>query len=461
MGFLKHQEISPNKNRLFSPSALRKLIIPLIIEQALAITVGMIDTIMISYAGEDAVSGVSLIDMLNSVIITIFGALATGGAVVSAQYIGAGEQDQAQASVQQLLAISFVISAFLTGVLLVLRTPVMSLLFGSIEQDVWDNAMMYLLVTAFSFPFIALYSAGAALFRSCGNSRVAMITSLISNLINFVGNAVFLFVFHWGVFGVALATLIARGAAMVVVLWLLSKKDQALYWDIRAKFRPDWKIIRKILHIGIPTSLESSFFQLGKIIIMSIVAAFGTSQIAANALGNNYASLGVIPGAGMNLAMLTVIGQCVGARDEEQIRYYTKKLMGMAYFYQFLINVVILSTLPLSIKIFNISEETERLTIILTWIHNGMAVLFWLSSFTLPNALKAANDVRYIMIVSISSMAVFRILFSFLLGYTFNLGVIGVWIAMIIDWIFRTIMFFLRVRGKKWIHRALQMQEAG
>lgn len=444
---------------LFSNKALRKLIIPLIIEQMLAIGVGMVDTMMISVAGEAAVSGVSLVDMINIIIITVFSGLATGGAVVVSQFIGAKRQDKAQDSVQQLLFVSLAISVVLMALLLIFREPIMHLFFGDIEQAVWDSAMKYLLITAFSFPMIALYNAGAALYRAVGNSRISMLISLVSNLINVVGNAIFLFAFHMEVAGVALATLIARFVSMIAILVLLARPHQAITWEWKKRYRPDRDMIGRILYIGLPSSLENSMFQLGKLVIMSVVAVFGTVHITANAVANNFAALGCIPGGAISLALLTVIGQCVGARDEAQIRYYTKKLMALLMLIGGVLNVLILLTLPITLQLYSISAETAQLATTLIWIHDGLAIFFWPPSFALPNALRAANDVRYTMVVSIFSMITFRVLFSYVLGLWLEMGVVGVWLAMIIDWLFRGTMFVTRVCGKKWIRKALAVPE--
>lgn len=319
--------------------------------------------------------------------------------------------------------------------------------------------MEYLLITALSFPMIALYNAGAALYRAIGNSRISMLISLWSNVTNVVGNAVFLFGFHMGVVGVALATLIARLISMVAILILLARKHQPITWEWKQKYRPNRDMIRRILYIGLPSSLENSMFQLGKLVIMSIVAMFGTAHITANAVANNFAALGCIPGGAIGLALLTVIGQCVGARDEAQIRYYTKKLMLILYVTAGVLNALILLTLPLTMKLYNITSESAQLAVTLTWIHDGLAIFFWPLSFALPNALRAANNVRYTMVVSIFSMIAFRVLFSYILGLWLGMGVIGVWLAMIIDWLFRGAMFVTRVCGKKWIRQAIPEQK--
>jgi Na+-driven multidrug efflux pump len=258
-----------------------------------------------------------------------------------------------------------------------------------------------------------------------------------------------------GVIGVALATFIARTVSMTCVLILLTRKNQPITWEWKQKYRPNRELIGKILYIGLPSSLENSMFQLGKLVIMSIVAVFGTAHITANAVANNLSSLGYIPGSAIGLALLTVVGQCVGARDEVQIRYYTKKLMKVAYLVGGIVNALTLVVLPWILQLYSISEETARLTTILVWINDGSAIFFWQIAFTLANALRAANDVRYTMTVSIFSMIAFRVLCSYILGLWLGMGVVGVWIAMIIDWLFRGAMFVTRVCGKKWIRKAI------
>ena len=401
---------------MFSNADLKRLIFPLVIEQALALTVGMADVMMVSYAGEAAVSGVSLVDMINVLLINIFAALATGGAVVTAQYLGARNRKKACESADQLMVVTIVISIFIMGLTLLFQRPLLRLFFGAIEDDVMSACITYLWISALSYPFLAVYNSCAALFRAMGNSKVSMLVSLAMNVINVAGNAFFIFTFQMGVAGVATASLISRVAACVIMVVLLSNPGHQVFISLKWEYlKPDFPVIKKILHIGIPNGLENSFF----------------------------------PGNAMNLAMITVIGQCVGARDYGQASYYTKKLMKIAYLSVIGWNTLILATLPLSLKLYNLSEETIWLSTVLIVLHNGCAMLLWPAAFTLPNALRASNDVRFTMIVSIVSMLLFRILFSYVLGIWFQMGAIGVWIAMIIDWVCRSICFVGRfVRGK-------------
>ncbi len=439
------------KEPLFTNQMLKKLIIPLVIEQILAITVGMADTVMVSAAGEAAISGVSLVDMINNLIINIFAAIATGGAVVCSQFIGSRRREDACESAGQLLIITVLISAGIMGITIAFREELLHLFFGTIEDDVMSSALIYLLISALSYPFLAMYNSCAALFRSMGNSRVSMLTSLLMNIVNIIGNSILIFGFDMGAAGAAIASLISRMLAAVIMFRLAGNSKNLIYIPGKSLLHLNPKLIRSILHIGVPNGLENSLFQLGRVLVVSIISGFGTVQIAANAVANNLDSMGCIPGQAMNLAMITVIGRCVGAADREQAIHYTKKLLKITYLITAVLNMGILLTLPLTLRIYNISEETRSLGMLLIWIHNGFAMLLWPASFTLPNALRAANDVKYTMGISIFSMFAFRIVFSYVIGVGFGYGAVGVWIAMVMDWVFRVICFALRFRSGKWL----------
>ena len=448
---------------MFSKKDLQKLIIPLIIEQLLGISVGMFDTIMISSLGESAVSGVSLVDMLNVLMINIFAALATGGAVICAYELGKikklMEQDTsvkndfpgARSAAKQLLIVLLVASILVAGLALFFRVGLLRLCFGAIEDDVMANALSYFVISAISYPFIAIYNGLAALFRTMGNSKITMIASFFMNLLNICGNALFIYVFNWGVAGAAWSTTISRFLGMLLLFVIISNKNHEIYINLREKFRLDFHVMKKILGIGIPGSLENSVFQLGRILVISMIAGFGTTQVAANAVANNLDSLGCIPGQALGLAVVTVVGQCIGAGDYDSARQYEQKLLKFAYISMAVVNILILVSLPLSLKLYNLTKETLELAAILVILHDGFAMIFWPTAFVLPNALRAAQDVRFTMVVSIFSMIAFRIFFSWVIGVRFGMGIIGVWIAMIIDWVFRGGLFIWRVRSGRWL----------
>jgi len=436
-------------NYLFSNTDLRKLILPLVFEQTLAITVGMADTMMISSVGEAAVSGVSLVDMLNVLIFGVLSALATGGAVVASQNLGAGRVKDACKSAKQLLVTTLVFGIVSAVMAAVFRQGLLTLFFGNIEVDVRQAALTYLLISTISFPFLGVYNACAALFRAMGKSNVTFKVSVIGNIINVVGNAVCIFVLHMGVAGVAIPTVLSR-VVMGMILYILLKNPQhEIYFD-KEKFRPDSNIIKKILYIGIPSGVENLIFQLGRVLVVSIISGFGTVQIAANGVANSLDAMGCIIGQAMNLAMITVIGRCVGAGDQNQIRYYTKKLLAITYVSTAILNVIMLSNLNPILALYGLSEETTALTYQLVMIHNGMAIFLWPVSFVFPNMLRACNDVRYPMVISIFSMFTFRIGFSILFGIHMGLGAIGVWYAMLLDWVFRSACFIGRYIKGGW-----------
>lgn len=436
---------------LFTNKQLIRLILPLIIEQGLAVLVGMVDGMMVSSVGEAAISGVSLVDMINAIVLTLCAALATGGAVVTSQYLGARQMEKAQRSVGQLVILSALFGLAAMAVCLLLAEQMMRLFFGSIEEDVMTAGLIYFRITALSFPFIALYNAGAAIFRSIGNSKISMKVSVMMNLINVAGNALCIFVLQMGVAGVAVPTLISRAAGAVVILYLAAKPGKELSLRGENLKGIQWGMMRNILRIGIPSAFENSLFQLGRVVVVSMIALFGTSQTSANAVANNLDAVGCIIGQAMGLAMVTVVGRCVGARDNRQTVYYIKKLMLWGYILQGLSNVLILTFLDQLVGFYSsLSPETEVLAKQLVWIHAGCAILLWPAGFVLPNALRAANDVKFTMLVSICSMAFWRIGFSWVLCVQLQWGALGVWWSMILDWICRVSFFVGRTVSGKW-----------
>lgn len=437
---------------MFTKEQLRKLILPLIVEQILAITVGMVDTMMISYAGEAAISGVSLVDMINVLLINIFAAVGTGGAVVVSQYLGHGNKKLACRAAEQLITVSAVISTGIMLLGLLFRAPLLRLLFGTVEADVMRNAMVYFLISAFSFPFLGVFNACAATYRSMGNSKISMQVSAGMNIFNAIGNAILIFGFQMGTAGAALSTLAARILGAVVMMVLMKNQKNDVYVIYRNLIAWERGMVQRILHIAIPNGVENGLFQLGRVLVVSIISRFGTAQIAANAVANNLDSMGCIAGQAMNLAMITVVGQCMGAGEKEQAVWYTKKLWKFTYMITAAVNSVILLSLPLLLNIYSLSPEAWHYAFILVCIHNGCAILLWPTSFTMPNALRASGDVRFTMVISVASMFIFRIGFSVVLGIYFGLGAIGVWIAMVLDWICRVSFYIWRFYSKKWLN---------
>lgn len=440
---------------MFSKKALSKLIIPLIIEQVLAVAVGMADTMMVASRGESAVSGVSIVDTLNVLLINLFAALASGGAVVAAQYVGHKDEEKAKTAANQLILSITVVSAAIMLFALLTNGPLLRLIYGKIDAVVMRNARIYFYITAVSFPFLAIYNACASLFRAMGNSKISMKVSILMNIINLSGNAICLFVFHMGVEGVAIPTLISRAAAAVVMIFLIRDEKNPIHIDRRFRFGFDLNMIRRILHIGVPNGLETSMFQVGKVMVQGLITSFGTVAIAANAVANTVAGMEVIPGNAIGLAMITVVGQCVGAGDYDQAKKYAGKLLKIVYIAMAGLNITVIFLLGPITGLYQLMPDTAALARQLMLYHSLCCMLIWPASFTLPNALRAAGDVRFTMVIAIISMWAFRICFSYVLGRYFGLGVLGVWIAMTIDWLFRAACFVTRFLRGKWKRHAL------
>lgn len=382
---------------MFTNKDLKNLLIPLVIEQVLVMLVGMADTMMVSHAGEAAISGVALVDMLDYFIITVLSSVATGGAVIVSQYLGSRQKDRTDQSAGQLLFVSGIISIVVMFICLLFYQGILKLLFGKIEADVMDACIIYFVITAFSFPFLGIYNASAALFRSMQKTNITMYVSVLMNVINIVGNAIGIFVFRAGIAGVAVPTLIARAFAAILLTALLCKKKYEVQLNFRAVFVPEKEYIQKILRIAVPNGLENGFFALGRVLVTGIVALFGTSQIAANGVANSIDQIAVMIVNAVNLAMITVVGQCMGAGKTEQAKCYTKKLMKMSYIGTAVLGGMICLILPFILWFYELSEDAYRYACILIIMHNVLATLLHPTSFNLANSLRAAGDVRFTM----------------------------------------------------------------
>ena len=441
---------------LFTKRALFTLIWPLLLEQTLSVTMGMADTLMVAGVGEAAVSSVSLVDTLNVLIIQILSALATGGAVIASQYLGRRDTENACRSAAQLYSVLGISTVVVGIVCMLLSRPILRGVFGSIDEDVMRFAKQYFLISAVSYPFIGLYNGGAALFRAQGNSRISMLASLVMNVINIAGNALLIYGFGMGVIGAALATLIGRVFAAVFILWQNQNLSNPLRVQELADLKPRSQPIRQILSLGIPSGLENGMFQIGKLCVSSLTSTLGTSAIAANAVANSVSTLANIPGNTMSLAMIPVIGQCLGAGDKKQAKHYSVTLLGIAIGGLAIANALVFVLMPEIVTWFNLSAEASVLCTTVVHMFNVASVFFWATSFTLPNALRAGGDAKYTMTVSIISMWLFRVILSYVFVLQFQLGLAGVWLGMFCDWVFRSICFLIRfVRGKWMNHKVI------
>ncbi len=440
---------------IFSKDELKRLLIPLLLEQLLAVTIGMADTVMVASCGEAAVSGISLVDSINVLLISFFSALATGGAVIASQYLGKRDISGASNSSKQLFYVVLIVSLSLSAICLALRNNILSGVFGSIDADVMENAKVYFLLSALSYPAIALYNASAALLRSMSNSRATLITSMIMNVINVAGNAILIFGFGLGVAGAGIATLLSRAVGAYVTQRALKDPHCIIPYPSFKKLEWRGDLVKKILAVGLPNGFENGLFQLGKLILLRLVSTFGTVSIAANAVGNTISVVQCLPGNAIGLAMITVVGRCIGANEIKQARHYTRLLLKITIISMGALNFAMLLCNSFIAKPFNLSGETELLARQLAALHGAGCLFLWPLSFVLPNSLRAAGDARYTMIVSVLSMAFFRVVLGHLLADTFGLGVIGVWIAMEIDWLCRIACFIIRFHSNKWESKRL------
>ena len=444
------------KQYLYSNADLRKLIWPLIVEQFLAILVGMLDTIMISGSGEAAVSGVSLVDNITILVINFTAALGTGGAVVAGHFLGQKHRHHASRAGWQLVLFSAFFSAVLVVILIGLRGPIMHRVFGAVEADVMRSANIYLIITGVSIFPLAIYNSCAGLLRAMSESRATMLISALMNLINLCGNALLIYVFRMGVAGAAISTTVSRTVSAVIAFALLMNEKRPITFRGYITWKPDFSLLKRILFIGVPNGLENSLFQLGKILLLSLISTFGTGAIAANQVCNIVASVAQLPSGAINLAIVSVCSVCVGAGYFTQVRYYTRKLCIISEICLCVLCTASWFASPFIVRAFSLTEETQALTIMVSRTYFVMAVLFWIWSFAVCNAMRCAGDVVHTMKVSLFSMWVFRISSAYLIEHFCHLGLLSVWIAMYIDWIFRGFCFFRRYRGHKWEHAMLR-----
>ena len=445
------------KNKyIFSTSDLLKLFLPLVIEQLLEFLVGLTNSIMVASVGEAAVSGVSLVEFIMALLISLFSALSAGGSVIAGQYLGKRDEVNARAAVNQLV---WCVGAVAIGIMILtyfLKSFILDTIFGQISDDVRTQADTYLTIVALSIPFLGLYGAGAAIFRTMGNSRLPMLISLLMGVMTVIGNIFALYVFEMGTLGVAISTLVSRSTATLLLISLALDPKLPLRITRTVKHRFQWSMIKRILGIGLPYGLENTLFYLGRIVVLGLVATFGTAAIAANAVAGTIVLFEVLPGIAIGLGMTVVIARCVGAGDYAQARYYTKKIMMSIFISHILINGLVLSALPWILDIYNLSKEATSLTTQIVWWHGAFSILIWPFAYTLPVTFRASGDVKYPMYVGILTMFFCRIALAYLLGVYFEMGVFGTWVAMFVDWIVKAILFAWRYMNTQWtLYRAI------
>lgn len=435
---------------MFSNRDLKRLIVPLFLEQLLVALVGIADVFVVGFVGEAAVSGVSLVNAFNTIFINLFTALAAGGAVVISQYIGRRENERAGAAATQLLTASALFSVAISVVILSANSALMRLMFGQVEEEVMQACVTYLRISAYSYPALAVYSAGAALYRSFGKTSTTMYVSIVANIINVVGNCIGVFALHAGVAGVAWPSLISRYfSAVVITVLCFSGKNPVRYikgWI----FRLDGALQRRILRIALPNGVESGVFQLVKVALSSVAALFGTYQIAANGVAQSLWSMAALVSVAMGPVFITVIGQCMGAGEVEQAGLYFTKLLRITLIFSAVWNGLIFAATPIFVSFSALAGETRRLTILLVLVHNIFNIVAFPFADPLGKGLRATGDVKFTTAVSLITTLGVRLIFSVLFGVYMNLGVMGLAYAMCLDWTIRGAIFWRRFRRGKW-----------
>ena len=439
------------QQHMFTNRMIRSLLIPVVLEQLLNSIMGTADTMMVSNVGSAAISAVSLVDSINILVIQAFSALAAGGAIVCAQYIGQQNKERANESARQVLFIITLISIVVSAICLGFKKPLLRLIFGSVEADVMRASEIYFFYTALSFPFIALYDAAASIFRAQDNTKGPMTISMISNIMNIVGNAIMIWGFHMGVAGAAIATLISRIFCALVVLIQLRRERQPIVVRDYLKIRPDWPMIGRILGIGIPSGVENSMFQLGKLAIQSTVSTLGTVAIAAQAMTNILENLNGIAGIGVGVGLMTIVGQCMGANRKDEAVYYIKKLSVIAEV-TIIVSCLLVFILTRPVTMLGGMEKTsaDMCRHMVMWI-TIVKPIMWVLAFVPAYGLRAAGDVKFSMISSCAVMWLCRFCLSVLLIRGLGFGPMGVWIGMFADWTVRAVLFTWRFHSRKWL----------
>ena len=442
--------VLPRERQTFSNAALKAMIVPLLIEQLLQVVVGLADTLMVSYAGEAVVAGVGLDTMVYTIFIYLFTAISAGGAVVVSQYIGSRERGGADLAASQIFHLAGVLSIACMALMLAFGSKLLMAMYPSTEPATMEACKKYMRIVALSFPANALYNAGAAVYRSMGRTRVTMWVSLAANLINVIGNAVGIFALHAGAAGVAWPTTISWYVAAMAMTALCLRNREGVSIHMKQILKPDGAMARRILGVAIPNSVENTLFQAAKVVLGMLVATFGTSQIAANTTGQTFWSVAACMGMSMGTVFITVVGQCVGAGDTEAAEWYIRKLTRLSLLLAVIWNIIVMALTPILLPLYDLSDETKRLILIIVAIHNLFSALVQPFSGPLSSGLRAAGDVRFTMWASIFATVVCRTFLSFLLAKWLGMGVIGIALAMVLDWCIKAVLDIVRFQSGKW-----------
>ena len=444
-------KIKDQNTKFFSNADLAKLFFPIAVEQFLEYSLGLANSLMAASVSESAVSAISLVEFVMALFISIFTAIATGGSVVASQYLGNKQSGNAKITANQLVWFSFIFALFIAAAIIVLKDIILDYVFGDIGEQVRHDTSHYLVFSAISAPFLAVYAAAAAIFRTISNAKLPMYIMAAANLLNVLLTAISIYTFHTGILGIAISTLIAKMLACFVIVYLLL--DIRLKLHIRKSFiyKFDYEIIKKILNIGVPYGFENSMFYVGRIIVLSLVSLFGTASIAANAVGGTIVMFQVLPGMAIGTGLSVVVSRCIGANDFAQAKFYVRKSMISIYIVQLFSTAVILLLLEPLLLVYNLSSEAINLTRQIVWYHGIAMCLIWPLAYTYPTVFRAAGDAKYPMIVNLVCMFACRVILAYIFALTFDLGMIGTWFAMFADWAVKAVLFTIRYLKGTWM----------
>jgi len=446
-------KLSKSRRLSLSPEnkALQKLIVPLVIEQAVIAIAGLVNTVLATQMGESVVSGVALAWEFNLLIGNFLIAFSVGGTVVISRFLARDQMKEARQTSKLLYVIMAALSLILTSSVLLLRQPLLRFFFGSISSEITKNALILLIYYMLSSPLMAIHYAGAAAFRAAGNTGVPMLLTVIANALFTAGGAVLVLGFNYSIHGLGISLIFSRVLLAGFTIFLQSVQDCPVRLLWKERHHLELKVLGQILGIGIPTGLESSFFQLGRMFTVSYIALFGVVHITANILANTVATgFALIPGNAMVLAMITVAGRSAGEKDPVQTKRYTKKLIVFTMLLHALTNLIILSSLPWIISVYRLSANTAHIFSLMLILSALPEIFIWPVSFVLPSTLRAVGESRYTLFVSAFSMLICRIAGGYMLSVICGLGALGIWIAMLCDWMLRAICFSIRFTQGKW-----------
>ena len=448
---------------LFSGRELAKIIVPLIIQQLLAVLVGAVDTMMVSFAGDAAVSGVSLVNSLDTVLVIFFTSMTAGGSVVVAQLLGKKNGEEVNEAAKQLVYISTILALILTAAVVILRRPLLSLLFGDAQADVMAAALDYCFYVSLSFPLLAISGSIGAVFRVSGNSAIELYSSLLINVINIGGNAWFIIGMGMGAKGAAISTLISRAIGAAVMLVLIFNKKRAVRIENILKYKPRGDIIKRIMRIGVPNGIENTMFQFGRLLTQSLISTMGTAVIAANAVALTISGFQYTVGTACSSTMIAVVGRCLGAKEFGQAKRYSLRILLINYIALWTVILGTLTFLTPFVSLYDISPESIEIAKKLIVYHALVAAAIWPIGFMLPSCFRAAGDVNFTLVISMLSMWIFRVAGGYVMALPsvsvlnlftvpgLGMGVMGVWIAMTVDWVFRVALFLWRYLSGRWL----------